>query len=379
MKKLIIIPILLWVIQGIAQVKPAATYTNIDSAINAHLDITGALNATSNFAYYQVTQAQIQAIINNIKTSVSSQLEALTFSNPPKPPVSTGYKFSPVINKQGLSNVTFSGDSIIAGNVPGITLTNCDHIRIHGNKIINGKTSGAVAILLNNCHDITIDSCYISNTASGVYAIGCTNNIVVVNNYFLNMIGPYPRGQFIQFDTVIGTGNTVLGNHCENILGQSYPEDAISIYKSAGTSTSPILITGNWIRGGGPSKTGGGINLGDNGGSYLTASNNILVNPGQYGIQISGGDHNSLVNNTVYGAKQSFTNVGVSVWGQAGSKITSATVSSNKVYFVNSAGQQNSDWLGAGSTGANTPAGWSTNTWNDTQLSPSILPIIIKF
>lgn len=277
------------------------------------------------------------------------------------------------INLSGVSNLVINGDTINGGKVPCITLKNCTGITIE-NCYLYGSTT--VGIQLLSCSNVRIAGNFIKQVASGVYAIGCSKT-VVTNNQMLNMLGPFPRGQFVQFDTETGAGNAVTNNRFENILGQSYPEDAISMYKSNGTAASPIIISGNWIRGGGPSKTGGGINLGDNGGSYLTASNNILVNPGQYGIQISGGSFNSLNNNTVYGAKQSFTNVGVSVWGQAGYAISNATAMGNLVNFVNSAGQQNSDWLGSGSTGSNTPAGWATNVFNDTKIAATVLPSVI--
>jgi hypothetical protein len=197
--------------------------------------------------------------------------------------------------------------------------------------------------------------------------------IVIDNNQFRNMNGPYPRGQFVQFDAMRGAGSSISNNKCENILGSSYPEDAINLYMSGGTASSAIRIVGNWIRGGGPSRTGGGIILGDNGGSYEYAANNILVNPGQYGMGIAGGDHMSIVNNQIFSIKQSFTNVGIVVWGQAGYPVTSATVSGNIVNWLNSAGISNGDWLGPGES---TPTGWSGNTWN-AGITSSILPSTI--
>jgi len=72
----------------------------------------------------------------------------------------------------------------------------------------------------------------------------------------------------------------------------------------ASTSQGIKFVRGNWIRGGGPSTSGGGINIGDYGGSYQITENNILVNPGQYGIGISGGNNMIMRNNKVYGKKK---------------------------------------------------------------------------
>lgn len=166
-----------------------------------------------------------------------------------------------------------------------------------------------------------------------------------------------------------------MSNKFENILGSSNPEDAINIFQSNGTSASPITIAYNWIRGGGPSKTGGGIALGDGGGSYQTASENILVNSGQYGIAIAAGTVMSILNNQIYAAQAPFTNVGTFAWNQyastSGCSIT--TISGNVVNFTAAGGYQNSNWDG-GNCG--TIIGWSTNIWG-ANITAAILPATI--
>lgn len=283
------------------------------------------------------------------------------------------YTASGVINLTNQHDITISGKSIAGGNVPCITLTNCYNIHITGCKLYN---STDVGIHMYKCANVTVDNSYFTNVASGVYAEQTSNGGIVVNsNQFYNMVGPYPRGQFVQFNNVNGSGSAVTNNKGENIFGQSHAEDAISMYQSNGTPSSPIMISGNWIRGGGPSSSGGGIMLGDEGGSYLTAQNNILVNPGEYGMAIAGGDHNSIINNTIYGIQQSFTNVGLYVNSINGYTVTNSTVSGNKVLFFNSSNYPNPCWL---APGTNKPSGWDTaNTWGANNLSASVLPGVI--
>lgn len=283
------------------------------------------------------------------------------------------YTASGVINLTNQHDITINGKSIAGGLVPCITLTNCYNVHITNCKLYN---STDVGIHLYKCYNITIENNYFTKVASGVYAEQTTNGgIVVTNNQFLNMIGPFPRGQFVQFNNVNGAGSSVTNNKGENIFGQSLAEDAISMYQSNGTASSPIMISGNWIRGGGPSASGGGIMLGDNGGSYLTAQNNILVNPGEYGMAIAGGSHNSIVNNTIYGASQYFTNVGLYVNSINGYTESSSTVSGNKVLFYNSTNYSNSCWL---APNVEKPTGWDTsNTWGATTISASVLPSVI--
>jgi parallel beta-helix repeat protein len=283
----------------------------------------------------------------------------------------TVYTAADVIHLEGKHDLTISGKFINGGTAPLITLKNCYNIHITGNKLSN---STQVGIYLYQCKNITIDDNYVTNVSSGVYAEQTNEGgIIVNNNQFLNMKGPFPRGQFVQFNNVKGPNSSISNNKGENILGQSYPEDAISLYQSAGTASSPVKITGNWIRGGGPSLSGGGIMLGDNGGSYLTATDNILVNPGQFGMAIAGGDHISIVNNMIYSKQQYFNNVGLYVNDINGYKTSGCTATANKVRYFNKDNYMNNAWLSPNSI---KPEGWDSNDWG-ASLDGSILPSVV--
>jgi hypothetical protein len=278
----------------------------------------------------------------------------------------TIYKVSGPIALNGAHDLTIKGDSINGGSVPCISLSNCYNIHISHCKLINSTTVG---INLYNCVNVIVDSSFVGNVSTGVYAVG-SKSIQINYNQMRNMRGPFPKGAFVQFDNVNGGGNRITSNKFENIMGQSYPEDAISMYKSNGLPTDPIRIVGNWIRGGGPSKTGGGIMLGDNGGSYQTAQNNTLVNPGQYGMAVSGGTNMQVLNNTIYGASSSFSNVGLYYWNQSKLPSSAITMSGNKVNFTSGAWGVNNCFIGQGCA---TPTGWNTNTWS-ANIRAAILP-----
>ena len=209
------------------------------------------------------------------------------------------YKLSAPIVWNGISGQTISGIDI--ENAPGnsIELTNCKNITIQNSKIAHSK---GIGIKLYNCTNITITNCFIDSVSSGVNACASTG-IKFEHNQVRNVLGPMPRGQMIQFDAVTGGGNSISYNVGENIAGQSFPEDEISLYKSNGLPNDPIVIAGNRIRGGGPSNSGGGIMTGDAGGSYVIVKDNILVNPGQYGIAISSGTNITVQNNKVFSQK----------------------------------------------------------------------------
>ncbi|MGZ3943573.1 MAG: right-handed parallel beta-helix repeat-containing protein, partial [Mucilaginibacter sp.] len=162
----------------------------------------------------------------------------------------TSYKASAVINYTGQHDITISGLSIKGGTVPSITLSNCYNVHITQCSLGNSTN---VAINLYNCYNITIDYNYFTNCSTGVYVVSTTKGgIVIQSNQFYNMQGPYPRGQAVQFNTVSGAGNSVSYNIAENIAGQSNTYESVNMYKSNGTAASPITITGNWFRGGGP-------------------------------------------------------------------------------------------------------------------------------
>ena len=264
-------------------------------------------------------------------------------------------------------------NNIIISNTkrPCIQLINCQNIVIKNCWLSNSKD---VAIYLYRCKNITISNCYIENVSSGVYALECSG-ISITHNQVKNVTGPFPRGQMVQFDDVSGGGSNVSFNKCENVAGASNPEDVISMYKSSGTAASPIKIEGNWIRGGGPSKTGGGIMLGDNGGAYIIATNNILINPGQYGMAISGGTNITISNNVIYSKQQSFANVGLYIWKQSAVGCALNTISNNKVKWYNAGGEQNNSW-NQGNCGMIN--GWDTNIL-DADINELALPrILIK-
>jgi parallel beta-helix repeat protein len=294
-------------------------------------------------------------------------LISLSLGAPSRAVSKISYRVSRPINISGAHDMTISGREITGGALPAIKLSNCYNIRITRNRLSNSTAAG---IYLINCRNIIIDYNYISNVSSGVYAENSEGGIIVSYNRFKNMRGPMPRGQFVQFNNVNGAGNSISFNKGENVLGQSNPEDGINLFKSNGVPYSPIKVTGNWIRGGGPSRSGGGIMLGDNGGSYQVAFKNILINPGQYGMAIAGGDHISIIENTIYGKAQDFTNVGIYILGQAGYHCSNATITGNKVRFMNAKNIENDRWLGMGEA---VPAGWGANYWG-ANIGESVLP-----
>ena len=290
------------------------------------------------------------------------------------------YKASSPISLSNQSNITISGDSINVGNggTVGIKLNNCTNVHITKCKVMNSTNDG---IQLNNCTNVTVDSCSVSNVRAGVNAMQCTT-VKVNNNQFLNMNGPFPSGNFVQFNNVNGGGSQIAYNKCEDVAGVAqHPQDGLSVYQSNGLPGDSIMVIGNYIRGGQvqhDSGGGAGIVLGDVGGSYQVARYNVLVNPGAVGAQVQGGSHIKMDHNTIFSTSTPFTMTGLAYGNYSGAASSDVTISYNKVKYFQTSGAEMDAWWDPST--ASQPQGWNTNILKaniDASILPSVL-IILK-
>lgn len=241
-------------------------------------------------------------------------------------------KSNEVIENIDFRNVP--GNAIRIANVTNVEVRNC-----YFNK------SGEEAIEIENASNVNIHDNLFRYATSGVYALNA-QTIKVNNNEFINVRqrSGGGRGQFVQFNNVTGPGNQVNDNRGENFPGESDPEDLVSMFRSSGTATSPIEVKRNVFRGGGPSASGGGIMMGDYGGAYQVAEGNKLLDPGQYGMAIAGGNNISIVNNMIYARQQPFTNNPLYMWAQQGAACGNNIVRGNIVYWIDKNGTFNGGW-----------------------------------
>lgn len=299
---------------------------------------------------------------------------------------SNTYSAHAPINSSGTGSVTIIGDSINSNNTsaPCIKLSGYSQVTIKRCKVLNSLAQG---ILLINCKNILIDSCYATNVSDGVHVNGYAGFVVngcnVHDNYFKNVNGPFPLGNFIQFNNINGAGIRMNHNYGENINGVAlHPQDLYSVYQCNGLSTDSIQIWNNYARGGQILHDSGGaagIVVGDVGGSWQSCRGNYVIDPGPVGIQCQGGHDIKVDHNYIYGSTRAYSFEGLESGNYSGTTTYNINMSYNRINWKQPAGNQFNLWYD--SSGSNPlPAGWSTNTTQsfvDAAITNSMLPTVL--
>ena len=306
-------------------------------------------------------------------------MSSITYGQTPGSRYNGTYKKSGPIQYKNKSNIIIEGIEISNTNRIGIALYGCKNVIIRNCKLINFETS--VGIYIEKGSNITIEDCHFENIQRGVLVRYSEKNIKIDHNDFKNITGDGNspgRSNGFQFINCYGAGNSISYNVIENIKGESSPVDIINLFNSHGTPESPIMVKGNWIRGGGPSRSGGGIDLGDHGGSYQIAEDNILVNPGQVGMGMAGGNNLTIRNNKIFGKKQTFTNVGLAIVNWTYEKTGPShniIVENNKINWTNRDNKYNTAWFSNGMR--DLVLDWRKQSMRSPEINESILPKII--
>ena len=282
------------------------------------------------------------------------------------------------------SEIRSKGELIYLTSVQGGQLTVRNVTGYGSNPNREGAFPGRF-VRANNYKSVTVEHCYFENT-SGILLHNSVSgaSAKVLYNRARNIEGRYSDGnggwqegtkwnvQFLQLDKGKELVDTeVAWNQIVNEPYQSRVEDVINLYSTSGTSTDPIKIHDNYIQGAFPadpatdSYNGGGIMLGDNGGSYQRAYDNQVVSTSNYGIAIAGGEYNQFYNNRVVssgyladGTYIASQNVGIYIWNQSPeAPFREAEAYNNVVGWVREGGR-NDGWIGNGGADA---ARWENN------------------
>ncbi|MDB2607139.1 DUF5018 domain-containing protein [Zobellia sp.] len=136
------------------------------------------------------------------------------------------------------------------GAYMGIKFSNADNLTIKNSyiKYTNAPAAGALDDFTRNCieglesQNLVITNVKVEDGSTGIRLNQCDDSeLTYIEGH--NMRGPYPRGQFVQYDKCIGG---LLENFSViNDREVAWTEDNISIYKSAGQQIKKGLIIGN--------------------------------------------------------------------------------------------------------------------------------------
>ena len=202
----------------------------------------------------------------------------------------------------GVSNVTFKNSQI--GPCTG-----------HAFEISGGSKISIFDSFIHTEHHPTEEACCDAN--HGVYAYGGTTGLVVQGNviafnesnirvqdnvsavvdgnFLLNPLGPFPRGQNFQADTVknpVVTNNYAYASTSAKFPYPANQEDSINFYNTVGP-----VATGNYVFGA-TSNSGCGMIV-DAGSTRANFSNNTFYNSGQCGIGVADGSGSVISGNKV--------------------------------------------------------------------------------
>ena len=182
------------------------------------------------------------------------------------------------------------------------------------------------------------------------------HDIMVKGNYLMNPLGPYPRGQNLQSDTVARLA--VIGNYAYScsLSGAGRPcpldprylysevqEDSMNFFKTEGFTAVENYVVG------GHSGSGCGLiaDLSANNGELRS---NVLVDTGQCGIGIADGIHHVVNGNRILNLTpiQGAGNTALYVWKQYSPVCGPVEVSNNVADELKVDGSHSGYWNGGG-------------------------------
>lgn len=217
-----------------------------------------------------------------------------------------------------------------------------NRIRVYDTGTGSGERNGALRF--ERVTGLKVFNSHLERVNSGILPSYSEGPIVISGNSGINI-----GRNFIQLDKVNGEGIEIMNNIMERQgstlrSGADDVVDWISIFRSEGTPDSPIHVYRNRAKGHGFDTTGSFIMLGDEGGRYQLAEENIGVNPGQVGIGIAGGESITVRGNIMFSDESDFSNVAFySADYSTPNPCFNHTITSNRSYWTSN-NRQNNVW-----------------------------------
>ena len=265
-----------------------------------------------------------------------------------------------------------------------ISQSNGSNFAISG--VFFNQPTSAEYLALQNYVNVSITDCdfdtfpvAIGSGRRCIYLLSCSGTLTIQR--CRARLVPH---NFLQMDKSHMAG-TVSQNRIRGTTSNS--EDLVSVFQSGGVdATHRLVITDNHLDGNDPttgtpnytSGSGSGIQIGDvaqdAGTGFVDCTLNTMLNPGQDGIGIAGGNDVKIDGNQIFSIQTPTSNVGLSIWMNGGALLCQNMESSNnRINWKNSAGANNSFFNG-GNCG--TIAG-SGNAFDDASLAAASLVVVL--
>jgi hypothetical protein len=296
---------------------------------------------------------------DNIINQGTSPSTTTTTTDPATTTSSSTTTTEPTTTTTSSSSTTTSTTTLPTGSeTPFLAYPASDPIVIDGGTDIElselSITEGTIAVTIRNVDGAYIHDIDFENVVGGIYVYNSTD--VVIENV---------RGRNVG-DGTIGSGHSNYVQFAESVGGAvrnsvfigGDTEDMISTWHSGG-----IVIENNYLENDDwSSASGTGIILSDGEGSpnngNITVRNNVLINPGQVGIQCIDGPNLKVYGNVVYGEARPLSNQPFSSWEGR----PEAEVYGNTHRWYKPDGTQTSSWF-------HVPVDFHDNTY-DPNLNP---------
>jgi len=244
---------------------------------------------------------------------------------------------------------------------------------------------GSVALTVSNATNVYLHDLDFDGNVGDIFLINCTGNIRIENirarNTGNGTIGS-GHSNVIQFNNTWQGATDDGVNGVRNIYAYGGDtEDMISVYKSGGVDAShPLVLEDIHIESPLPpsamawsSGSGTGINLADAGGHDIILRNSTVLNAGAVGIQMNEPTRVRAMNNIVYGAARTTSNVGLSQWsGSSCSTCTGNAYMNNRVWWVKASGSGSAMWMSG-----NYPVADIGNVKQDATINPASLHVAL--
>lgn len=268
----------------------------------------------------------------------------------------------------GANGLVIDGDTFSASSGQCLRIYSSTNVTIR-NSTFQNCTAG-FALLVNGSSNVTIRNNTFLDSFAWISAQVTTGGIVITKNTFSNqMLTGGSTAGGIQFNQVAGAGNEISYNTITNNV-TSVTEDNISLYRSNGMLASPIIVKHNCVTGVTSNPSGSGINIGDDGGSWVVVDSNFVKDAGAGGIGVSAGTNMVVMNNLIWQTGRPGVNGSLVIKNFYSPTRVCDQIDtlSNRIDYTNALGNKVDGWYGTiwNPTNCTNVTNFSTNNFNDT-------------